>query len=206
MKKSILAIAGALVMFSCSSSDDDNGKKVVDGNAGVVEVQTSAKSYDKWTYYSIEQGKEVAIENPKESLAWDIAFHRGDVKLNGGASGKGKGEAIKLTTTDFATVTEAPAEGYVKDVKANILSYNIKTHQMTPLEDGSKNEQLFWLNIDTNTPPPKYTLYKNVFVIKTASGKYAKIQFLNYIGDNKEKIVATWKYFYQANGSRKLVK
>nr|WP_221410853.1 HmuY family protein [Ornithobacterium rhinotracheale] len=110
MKKSILAIAGALVMFSCSSSDDDNGKKVVDGNAGVVEVQTNAKSYDKWTYYSIEQGKEVAVENPKESLAWDIAFHRGDVKLNGGASGKGKGEAIKLKTYGFCNSDRSTRE------------------------------------------------------------------------------------------------
>lgn len=206
MKRSILAIAGALVMFSCSSSDDDNVKKNVDGSAGIVEVQTNAKSYDKWTYYSIEQGKEVVVENPQESLAWDIAFHRGDVKLNGGASGNGKGEAIKLNTEDLSAVVEAPESGYAKDVTADILVYDLKTHQISTLENGSKNPQIDWLNIDTSTPPPKYILHKNVFVIKTASGKYAKIKFLNYIGDNKEKIIATWQYFYQADGSRKLVK
>lgn len=206
MKKLILVFAGVLTLLSCNSSDDDIDQGKIDGSVGIVDVQTNAKAYDKWTYYSIEQGKEVDVDDPQESLAWDIAFHRGDVKLNGGASGKGKGEAIKLTSEDLATVVEAPERGYVKDVKADILSYNAKTHEVTLLENGSKNEQIVWLDIDTSTPPPKYSLHKNVFVIKTASGKYAKIQFLNYIGDNKEKIIATWKYFYQPNGSRRLAK
>ena len=60
-----------------------------------------------WKYFSLKNG-EVTPNNPAEDLSWDIAFKGYYVKLNGGTSGKGKAEVVKVEATDFAKVTESP--------------------------------------------------------------------------------------------------
>lgn len=194
--------------MSCNSNDDDNDNKPLPepNNNGALKLQTvttNAKEYGKWTYYSIEKGKEVQISDFKNSLDWDIAFHRDHVRLNGGKSGKGKGEAIKLNEEDINKVTVAPTEGYVKDTEGFILT---KLQFPQPIFTKEPfNKEVKWLDIDTSNPPPVYTMEKDVlFVIKTASGKYAKIKFLDYLGDRGEKIIIKWQYAFQKDGSTNL--
>ena len=44
---------------------------------------------------------------------------------------------------------------------------------------------------------------KNVFIVKTAKGKYAKIQFLNFLNDQDKSGYLTLKYAFQKDGSTK---
>lgn len=56
----------------------------------IKSVQIDARSYSDWVYFSFDKGEVVTI-NPttfSTDLSWDIAFHRNDVRLNCGASGK----------------------------------------------------------------------------------------------------------------------
>ena len=68
----------------------------VKGLKGYVD----ASKYEKWVYYSLKDNKEVEVSDYKNSDAWDIAFHRFDIRLNCGESGKGNGAAV------FSCVTE----------------------------------------------------------------------------------------------------
>src|SRR4051812_30139498 len=92
----ILACAGALA--ACPDdptlTNDLGWVKGVDG-AGTVVID--ATSEDAWVYFSFATGAVVKTpEKPGESLAWDIAFQRYNMKTNGGVSGKGQGAAADL--------------------------------------------------------------------------------------------------------------
>ena len=84
------------VLFVACSDDDDEPK--LPGDVKVVEF-INATSYTDWQYFSFEKGGLVEVSDYANDLSWDIAFHRGDVRLNGGKSGKGQGEAINTNKT-----------------------------------------------------------------------------------------------------------
>ena len=178
MKKSYLFLGLLLavgVLFSSCEKDPEPVKP-----AGVKTVEyVDATSYTSWTYFSFEKGEIVEVTDFANDLSWDIAFHRGDVRLNGGASGKGMGEALNANETDWDKVTVAPENGYIKDATGLITS----AFTGTGIE---QEEQPFsqvlatWLTIDTSNPPPKYIYHNWVYIVKTAAGKHVKLQIYDY--------------------------
>lgn len=113
-----------------------------------------------------------------KGVAWNIAFHKYDVRTNGGS-------VLRLETTDWDAVTAAPAEGFVPDGRGVVIASmkdmlpdgNIG-FQCTPL-----NEVLasFLTVTPTGTMPPfKYELNRNIFLVRTATGKVWKMQFSQY--------------------------
>lgn len=56
-------------------------------------VTINASSYSNWIYYSLDSHSIVDIENPENSLEWDLAFQRKHIKTNSGLSGIGNGGA-----------------------------------------------------------------------------------------------------------------
>ena len=45
-------------------------------------VTINASSYSNWIYYSLDSHSIVDIENPENSLEWDLAFQRKHIKTN----------------------------------------------------------------------------------------------------------------------------
>lgn len=170
----------------------------------IKTVQIDAKSYSEWVYFSIDKGEIVTV-NPasfSSDLNWDIAFHRNDVRLNCGASGKGAGGALKTSVKTLAEITTAPASGYKTDATKSIMTKFVLP--VPVFENQPASTEINWLNVDTSSPPPVYTLFDEVYVIKTAQGKYAKIKFKNYLGDKNETMIITLEYAYQPDGSTSL--
>lgn len=164
-----------------------------------------AKDYSRWTYFSFKTGDSIPGINEtnfKERSDWDIAFHSYDVRLNGGASGKGKAGVVKLNTEDFNSVTQAPESGYVVDKEEKVI---VAIKSTGPVEENQPmNKTLDWLKFEVITPPNyTFTLRKNVYIVRTAEGKYAKVQFTTYLNDKGERVYPTFNYVYQADGSRK---
>lgn len=209
MKKLGLAFFSAMFLFACNSSDPVNDNPdpvnppVEEDPLEVHTVVTNAKAFDSWTYYSIEKGEEVEVADPNNSLDWDIAFHRDNVRLNGGKSGKGEGAAKSLEEGELSKVEEAPADGYVKDEDGQIvISYTTGNPKMGT---ASFNQELKWIHVGVGAGGPVYNLFtKKVFVIKTAKGKYAKLKFLSYLDGRGYGGHVTWQYAYQKDGTTNL--
>ena len=154
-------------------------------------ITVDATNQENWTYFSFGQGKVVEIPNADVSKDWDLAFQRTQVKINGGVSGPGSGGVVMLTETKFDTVEEAVVDGYEKDTadtlaivpqskKGWYVYTGVPTHWVLPIED-------------------------RTFVFKTATGSFAKVQFLGYYKDNKAKkdpAFVTFKFVFQGDGSR----
>ena len=153
------------------------------------------------TYYSLVDNKIIASTDAA-STKWDIAFSSTKILVNSGTSGPGLGGAFvfKGLFDDLKTI---PTDSSFATDNSNAAAYAI------PLGSGKA-----WYTYDglTTLVSP---IAGRVLVIRTANGKYAKIEILNYykggvtlastasVNDKlfKQRYY-TFRYTYQANGSK----
>lgn len=155
--KKILIPLLAVSLFtvtSCSRDNDDTpSSNNSNNNAQTKEVTLDTTDKTKWKYFSFETGTEVTVTNPKTSLEWDIAFTSYYVKLNGGESGSGQGEAINTNSKDYASVNQAPTTGYTKDIKGTMeIGYPPTSQEGTysSIISGGFGSTTGYLNISPN--------------------------------------------------------
>ena len=60
-----------------------------------------ASSYSNWVYFSFEQAQVIDVQNPEESMDWDVAFQRKHIRTNSGLSGLGNGGALVDSSTTW---------------------------------------------------------------------------------------------------------
>lgn len=202
------AVAAAILsagFISCSK--EDSGKNEDPAKKSVV---IDTRAYDKWTYFSFEKGiigtyTETEFDY-KNNTEWDLAFHRWDVRTNGGESGKGRGGAAESTYGSLNTASWSvhPSQfRYITDTQ-------IKTYMKAPdmnSESGmdqrvsvpANTELAKWMTVTMTTIPPSYTLSRKAYVVQTASGKTAVVLFTNYMNEKAEKGYVNFDYVYPVN-------
>jgi len=153
------------------------------------------------TYYSLVDNKVIASTDAA-STKWDIAFSSTKILVNSGTSGPGLGGAFVYVGL-FDALKTIPADSNFATDNANAASYAI------PLGSGKA-----WYTYDglTTLVSP---IAGRVLVIRTATGKFAKIEILNYykggvtlpatasVSDKlfKQRYY-TFRYAYQPNGAK----
>ena len=152
------------------------------------------------TYFSLVDNKIVASSDVA-STKWDVAFSSTKILINGGTSGPGIGgafvyvglfDALKTIPSDstFAIDNSNAAKFAIPQTSAGWYIYNGLTNIVTPAAG-------------------------RVLVIRTATGKFAKIEILNYYkggvtpdatASNSDKLTKqryyTFRYAYQPTGSK----
>lgn len=146
------------------------------------------------TYTVTERNNKVyTLDGDESSFDWDIAFHKYDVKTNGGS-------VVKLNTTDLASVSLSTVEGqsFTADVnKSIIVDMSNMMQGFVGYMDTKVNEVLTGYLTATPTgsmPPYTYELNSNVFVVKMADGQYAKMRFTDYTNAKNQAVYATFDY------------
>lgn len=185
-------LASALFYLTSCGDDTDHSDDTLES----FEVKTfvvNATSYKDWVYFSFVSGDSVAVADPKNSLDWDIAFHRYDMRTNGGASGSGNAGVIKRPEEDLSAVFTLPQTGYEAD-KTDSVNYA----GMPPVNTADSRNLVLsqYMEVDTENMPPQYKLYPNVFVVRTAKGRYAKLRFTDYRNDKNVKGHIEIEYIY----------
>ena len=166
-------------------------------------IYIDATSYTKWTYidfdtYSIDTTliAEDGSESGEVMEGWDLAVHRYDTKTNGGSVL----ETEYTSLDEFRVSGRIPEGEYVED----IWTEDRITIDMSQMMNGVilyapswYNPELSkWLNVDTSTMPPVYTMSGRVYVLKTQDGKAVALQLNNYMNDSKVKGFMTIDYIY----------
>ncbi len=223
MKKLFTLLFAFTAFFAFHACDDDDEPEPV-VSAIVKEVDIDASAYDKWVYFSFEDGELVGtsdVEEKKSGTDWDIAFHRWDVRLNCGESGSGQGGAQKMeghtAKTGWDAVVFAPETGYSTDGNISVsIGHGAQgaVYQTVPASDvitgGMENPATgekpgSWMNFKhLGGGQREYEITNQIFVIKTAEGKYVKVWLKQYLNAENEGGHITMKYAYQADGSTKL--
>lgn len=191
----LLSLLLAVTFIACNS--DDPGK--LDANIISNLPADPPTSYGsmgqplgttgKYTLFSFETGGVIANTDSLTNK-WDIGFRGTKIIVNGGTDRIGQGAAM-LVQGQFSDINAAPETGYETDngstlaIKETWYTYNPTARVVTP-------------NAGT------------VFMVRTATGKYAKMEILSYYLDapasptmNDPSRYYTFQYVYQPNGSKK---
>ncbi|MEM1042412.1 MAG: HmuY family protein [Bacteroidota bacterium] len=153
-----------------------------------------------FAFFSLRENRLVPVAD-SASTAWDLAFRSTTVLVNGGTSGPGMGGAVVLEDTNFAAVTEAPAdEAFAADTGTDRTE--------TAIPGGAGNG---WYDYDfvSGIVSPRPV----VLAVRTADGRYAKVEIQSYylgapaladLDPSKNFRYYTFRVLFQPDGSRRL--
>ena len=147
------------------------------------------------TFAGESTGKTYGVDGDETSFDWDIAFHRYDIKTNGGA-------AVMLQTTDLESVTSASVTGesFTSDVDGEVMvDMSGMMSGFVGYQPTKINEVLAkWVTATPtgSMPPYSYEINGKVFVVKTAGGEYAKLRFTDMSDATGKNEAATFDYEY----------
>jgi hypothetical protein len=169
--------------------------------------------YTQWYFFSFEDGQVIGSCDAMDSLAygewykrtdWDLAFHRQNIKSNSGVSGIGLGGIMEFVQDefDFDAVLEAPETGYIVDEPDSVI------YDMSQMMSGNIGYAHTGINpvtkdwtVLTDMMSGLWTYASKAFIVRTATGKYAKIHLMNFKSDRGASGTVTMKYVYQADGT-----
>jgi hypothetical protein len=171
-----------LPTFSPSASAP---QPIGDSLVGPLTYTIDASDPEAWRFFDFSRGS--LVEDP-EPLEWDLAFRRFNLVANGGEGFAGQGGALDLGEVAFDSVTDVPADGY-QTSQARRDTVN------AALED--------WYDYSFTShllrPAPR------VYALRTADGRYAKLEILSYYCPGAMPGCVTFRYVYQGAGGTALV-
>ena len=141
------------------------------GNAAALQVDATSES--EWTYVSFEKGVVPKPATPEDSLEWDIAFQRYNIKTNGGTSGKGQGAAAELGDGELETTTTAQVSNWTVDAVIADARTD-EPHSMNGVLSGWYAYHFFKHELLS-----KYKLY----AVRAADGRTALFKIHSYYDD-----------------------
>lgn len=180
------AMALTVTFFAACSKDDDAPAKPTIVSTTSANIDADATGTNKYTLFSLAENKVIA-NTDSATTKWDIGFRATTIIVNGGTSGPGSAAAQVLTGV-YNDLAEAPEAGYVADAATKAITgwynYNMDTHVISPVTG-------------------------KFIVLKTATGKYAKLEITSYYKDAPAapSVTAVSRFYHfrfviQGNGSR----
>ena len=209
LRKITMGLGLSIVLVACSKDEEtivvpvsaitvsNLAADTVTGLGGDGRPQSAGTT----TYYSLVDNKVIASTDAA-STKWDIAFSSTKILVNSGTSGPGLGGAFVYVGL-FDALKTIPADSNFATDNAIAASYAV------PLGSGKA-----WYTYDglTTLISP---IAGRVLVIRTATGKFAKIEILNYykggvtlpatastIDKLTKQRYYTFRYAYQPNGAK----
>ncbi|MEO5572023.1 MAG: HmuY family protein [Bacteroidia bacterium] len=195
-KNLFLAALTAITISSCKKDETPAPEPVVT----TLEQKTVSNlfandSLGHYTFYSLRENTTVALSD-SATTKWDIAFYSTKILINNGTSGPGSGGAAVVTQI-FDEMISAPADSSIKTDNGTELA----------IPGGSGNG---WYNYD----PAAFIISPiagRTIVVRTADGKFAKIEILSYYKNAPATPTMTdvsryytFRYKFQADGSKNL--
>ena len=206
--KSLVVVMTSVFLFSCSKSTTTvvaplSATTVKDLPADtIVGITPQGQPFGtgKFTFYSLEKNTIIA-NSDSATTKWDLAFNGTKILTNSGNSGSGLGgafiqiglfEELKSISSDSVFKTDNGPSSYAVTFGSGRgwYTYDPIKNLVTPLAG-------------------------RVLVIRTASGKYAKVEIIAYYkggatlaatAPDAEKISKqryyTFRYIFQPNGTR----
>lgn len=160
----------------------DAGRAIIGPRVYTVD----ATDAEAWRYFSFRLGSVVESAGATD---WDLAFRRYQILANGGPQYAGTGGIVDLGTVGFEDVHAVPETGY-------------QPNERTP--DPRNPAIAYWYRYGffSHVLSPK----PHVWAVRTADGRYAKIELLSYYCARAEPGCLTFRYVYQGDGSTRVVR
>jgi hypothetical protein len=147
---------------------------------GPDTVTVDASGEQGWSFFDFSSGSVVEAPEPME---WDLAFLRHRIAANGGPGFVGNGGVLELGAVGFDSVSQVPVTGYVGASLAG---------------DTASAAIVRWYdyNWTSHILAPRPT----VWAVRTADGRYAKLEILGYYCPGALAGCMTFTFVYQGGG------
>jgi len=147
---------------------------------GPVVYTVDATDPERWRRFSFRVGAVVDDATP----GWDLAFRRYQVIANGGPGYQGGGGIADLGVVPFDQVTSVPTTGY-------------QGTESTPDPRNPAIASWYEYGFFSHVLSPK----RHVWAVRTADGRYAKMELVSYYCPGAQPGCVTFRYVYQGDGS-----
>lgn len=165
-------------------------------NSGTVYID--ATDYTQWVYLDFHGRTATAagMEAEDAPADWDIAVHRYDVKTNGASALETGITGLEI----FVSSGEMLQGDYVEDVwttdriivdMSGMMDGNIGYSESWYNSEISK-----WIDVDTGTMPPVYSMSRKVYAVKLSDGTNLALKLSNYMDASGVKGYMTIEYVY----------
>lgn len=141
---------------------------------GPVLYTIDATEAEAWRYFSFRLGSLVT----DESKGWDLAFRRYAIITSQG------GGALDLGERRFDEVRSVPADGYIATERAG-----------EPRNPAIASWYRYGFFSHVLSPKP------HVWALRTADGRYAKLEMVGYYCADARPGCPTFRYVYQGDGT-----
>jgi hypothetical protein len=148
---------------------------------GPIVYTVDATDAERWRYFSFRRGSVIENATPMD---WDLGFRRYLIIANGGPGFRGRGGILDLGTVPFGQVHEVPAMGY-------------QLNETNPDPRNAAIAGWYRYGFFSHVLSPK----SHVWAVRTAEGRYAKLELISYYCPGRQPGCLTFRYVYQANGS-----
>jgi hypothetical protein len=196
MKKIFFLSAVVFVSFLSCKKD----KTMTPISSQTFEINSTGSN--TWKYFSFAANDTVSIADPATSTGWDLAFQRYRIKTNSGLSGKGSGSAANSYLkgqSGFDALTS------VSDTSTFKVDETVSIAVIQGYQDYIVNPTLYtWFSLEFAPQGTQIIPSDYVYVVKTATGKYAKVWFTSYYSATNLSGYVTFQYKYQPDGSKNL--
>lgn len=155
-----------------------------------------------WKYFSFAKNDTIQVSDPMTSSDWDLAFQRYRIRTNGGSSGNGMGSAANSYLKG--------QEGFdALKIVPDTASFESDTSVEIAVQQGYAtyivNPELYtWFTIEFAAQGSQIVPSDYVYIVKTATGKYAKVWFRSYYSATNSSGYVTFQYKFQPDGSKNL--
>lgn len=180
----ILSMAGtAGLCLSCDNIYDDPIEQSAESSDGSFSY-IDATDYTKWVYLNLKDGTSLTLDHDNTAdipAEWTFAMHRYDCKTNGGAVCETAYTSIESMEKDIANgkYSLPQADKFVSDTDGQItidMSHMMDGYLL--YADSPVNEEMGkWLDVNTSSMPPIYTMSDKVYLLRLADGTVAAVRF-----------------------------
>jgi hypothetical protein len=196
MKK--IAFYSGILIISILSCDKEDTNTPINSQTTVIN-STNANT---WKYFSFEKNDTLTVADPANSLEWDLAFQRYRIRTNSGLAGNGMGGAANSYSKGQAgfdaltTVTDTST--FVTDTSVDIaVQMGFATYIINPV-------LYTWFTLEFAAQGTQIVPSDYVYIVRTATGKYAKVWFKSYYSATNTAGFINLQYKYQPDGSKNL--
>lgn len=170
-------------------------KVCTDSTPGLIYI--NATDYTTWTYIDFDSRciDSLYVNDPAPQ-DWSFAVHRYDAKTN-------NAKVIATTLTDINEARAWTDENNAQGVGDIWTTDKIVTDMSTMMDgylsyaDSYYNPALSgWLNVDTSTMPPVYTLSDRVYILLLQDGKKAAVKLTDFMNTAGIKAYMSIQYIY----------
>lgn len=180
-----------------TETGNEYGFILIDEEARTGRIYIDATDYTEWHYVNLHD-KQLTTTHVGDAApeTWDFAVHRYDTKTNGGTVWESQAGAFDaLPAPESVSEEQWTADEWTTD-RITIDMSQMMDGIILYAEDYWNPTLSRWLNVDTSTMPPIYTLSGKIYLLRLKDGTFAALRLANFMNDAAVKGYMTIDYLY----------